>query len=60
MEEESVLKRVWRFLMPVLIAVAIVFVVAGASFLLWGEFSFQAYIGILCIVASALVDVLSR
>jgi hypothetical protein len=45
MEEESVLERVWRFLMPVLIAVAIVFVVAGTSFLFWGEFSFPAYSG---------------
>ena len=45
MEEQSVLKRIWRFLMPILIAVAVVFVGAGASFLFWGEFSFQAYSG---------------
>ena len=43
MEEESVLLRIWRYMMPVLIAVAVVFVLAGASFLFWGEFSFPAY-----------------
>jgi hypothetical protein len=45
MEEESVLKGIWRFVVPVLVIVALVFVVAGASFLFWGEFSFLAYSG---------------
>ena len=46
MEKPRILNRVWRFVWPILAAIAAGVAVAGASFLIWGEptgFTTRAY-----------------
>ena len=65
MDWRSILKGVWRFMMPVLIAVAVIVVGVAVSFVWWGPFSFRVYSdrlfwgGIGCMVVGGFVIVAS-